>query len=241
MSNMEVRVLLSGEHKDSLEQKASNFGYVKSTKGKPSAPNISALMRAIAEGDIVLVLVKAPIFPLWHSAVWEYVEKKQPFSISYSDVQDRHWEYTVRYAEFKSRNYRPGAARLYLDCWCEETYGNADIPNLQHNWVLRPDKIGVVAAVNEVSGEWRDSLDFIEAELELYGGLAHGYEGHVDDISLEKKGDVLYIRRRVTSSYWFIREILPYGLFARVVAPNSLVERIGLEINKMADYYTVAA
>jgi hypothetical protein len=120
---------------------------------------------------------------------------------------------------------------------CEETHNNVDIPELQHNWALRPDRISSVATIDVVEGEWYGNLDYIEVKMFMYGGLAHGYEGNDDDIESVRNGDVRYVKRRVTSTYWFMCDIMPYGALVRVVSLTNMVVRVKGEIEKIMAFY----
>ncbi|GAC1458270.1 MAG: hypothetical protein NVS2B14_06250 [Chamaesiphon sp.] len=62
-------------------------------------------------------------------------------------------------------------SREYLDCWCEETTGNQDLPELVHNWCLRIDRI-TDASVAPVAEQWYSGLATIPVEMHLFGGLA---------------------------------------------------------------------
>lgn len=146
-----------------------------------------------------------------------------PFRLGYRDAADREWGFTVRHCTIEWHEKRP-----YLDIWADETEGNQDIPGLNHNWCLRLDRI-TAPSFTPVEGEWRaDGLDTINAEMHLFGGLAHAYEPRpgeevewLDDTHATKR-----VLRPITSSFWFIREVLRYGQDCLVVNPVPLQARV---------------
>lgn len=99
--------------------------------------------------------------PPWRLEIDRYISRQQPFQLSYQDAASRLWSFTVRHAEINHREKRE-----YLECWCEETEGNLDIPELFHNWSLRLDRIPE-AAIVPIDGKWLPSLDYIEVEMHL--------------------------------------------------------------------------
>lgn len=155
--------------------------------------------------------------------IFTFISQQQPFQLSYLDAAGRISTYTVRYAEITFRE-----KRNYLECWCEETEGNQDLPELRHNWSLHLDRI-VDAAIVPIAGEWRSCLDSIEGEFELSGGLAHAYQQRDSDIAVEwvsADPPRKCVTRHITNTFWFIREILPYGKDCVVVSPGSVRSRI---------------
>lgn len=163
-----------------------------------------------------------------------FISKLQPFQLSYSDAAGRIWTYTVRYAQITFRE-----KRNYLECWCEETAGNQDLPELRHNWSLRLDRI-IDAAIIPIEGEWRSSLDAILVKFELMGGLAHNYQQRDSDITVEwisVDPPRKRIQRQITNIFWFVREILPYGKDCVVVSPDSVRSRVGSELRDAANNY----
>lgn len=104
------------------------------------------------------------------------------------------------------------------------TKDNQDLPELRHNWSLRLDRI-IDAAIVPIAGEWRSCLDTILVEFELMGGLAHAYQQRDSDITVEwisADPHIKRVQRRVNNTFWFIREILPYGKDCVVVSPDDV-------------------
>lgn len=172
--------------------------------------------------------------PAWRLQVERYIKCQQSFQISYEDAAHRVWDFTVCHARITNHE-----KRQYLDCWCEETEGNQDIEELQHNWCLRLDRIQD-AAVVEVDREWRSHLAEIEVEMRLHNGLAFAYQGKPEDVLVEwipEKQRVKKVIRRVTSTFWFIREVMQYAPDCVVVTPNSVRDRIKAKIRTLSDLY----
>jgi hypothetical protein len=159
----------------------------------------------------------------WRSQIDRFVHRQEPFQLSYQDAAHRVWNFNVRYAKVT-----PHEKRQYLDCWCEQTEGNFDIPELSHNWSLRLDRIQD-AAVMPISGEWRPQLDEIEVEMHLLAGLAFAYQAKPEDKTNEWLQDTHRIRRvirRVSSTFWFIREVMQYVPDIVIISPENVRDRI---------------
>lgn len=167
----------------------------------------------------------------WVGEVFDAISGEQPFTLSYQDAAGRLISFTVCGAEFAAHD-----RRTYLDCWCAETEGNQDMPQLQHNWCLRLDRI-TDAGIRPIKKKWR-SLDTLEIEIVLSGGLAHAYEPRPADTLIEWiDGDRKRVKRSITSSFWLIREILRYGKDCQVIAPPELRDRIHQQLTEAARQY----
>jgi len=189
---------------------------------------LSAPLRA----DIESFLNKLP--PAWRVELDRYILRQQPFELSYQDAAERLWDFTIRHAKIV-----PHEKRQYLDCWCEETAGNQDIPELQHNWSLRLDRIED-AALLPVKGEWRSHLDYVEVEMHLLRGLFFAYQAKPEDITSQQlPGDrrIKRVVRKITSTFWFQREVLRYGQDCIVVSPENVRDRIKQELLAMYHNY----
>ncbi len=162
--------------------------------------------------------------PPWRLEIDSYIRRQQPFQLSYQDAASRLWNFTVRHAEINHREKRE-----YLECWCEETEGNLDIPELMHNWSLRLDRIPEIA-IAPIDGKWLPSLDYIEVEMHLFRGLAFAYKPKFNDVIppewLEGDKRVRRVVRRVSNTFWFFREVLQYGADCIVISPEKLRSRI---------------
>lgn len=170
----------------------------------------------------------------WIAQIEEYIAHQQPFGLSYQDAAGRVWTYNVRFAEIIFRE-----KRNYLECWCEETEGNRDLSELQHNWTLRLDRI-VDAAILPLEGDWRDGLDYIDVEFQLLSGLAHAYAPRSCDIATfwqSIEPPILQVRRHISSTFWFVREMLPYGKDCKAISPKLVRDRMVDEFKAALENY----
>ena len=171
----------------------------------------------------------------WRVEIERYIRRQQPFQLSYQDAAERVWQFTIRYAEIATHE-----ERQYLDCWCENTEGNQDLPELRHNWCLRLDRI-TDAAIAPVKGAWRNGLASLPVEIHLSRGLAFAYRSKTtrDEVNewLTDSPQVRRVVRQVTHSFWFIREVLRYGQDCEVISPTAIRVRIAEEILAMHQTY----
>jgi hypothetical protein len=161
------------------------------------------------------------------------IKVKQPFQLFYQDAAQKDWSFTVKFAKLFLREQH-----TYLECWCEETEGNQDLAPLNHNWCFRMDRISQ-AGVIPVEGKW-ESLATLEVEFKLYGGLAHAYESCTEDSSSEwisSDPPTRKVKRQITSTFWFIREILRYGKDCKVLSPPELALRVGHQFAEATKLY----
>lgn len=169
--------------------------------------------------------------PVWRQTLESFIRQGQPFRLSYLDAAGRIFQFHVRYAQIVRREKRE-----YLECWCEETQGSQDLPELVHNWGFRLDRLQDVIVVSE-SGLWRNGLDNLVATLCLRGQLAINYQPRPEDLCSEWVGEERRIQRRFYQSFWMIREVLVYGSDCRVTDPPGLVARLREQIEQMAGFY----
>jgi hypothetical protein len=178
--------------------------------------------------------LKTPIKP-WRKAIDRYIQQQRPFQLTYQAPGDRLWQFSIRYAQIRRHEKRE-----YLDCWCEETEGNQEISPLQHNWCLRLDRIED-AAINLYPQPWHQELNTIIVEFHLYGQLAFNYQSQTrPDQYNDWHPDLPQTRqiiRKVSNTFWFIREILPYGKDCQVISPASIRHKIIDELNSLKKYY----
>ena len=180
--------------------------------------------------------------PSWRLQIDHYILRQQPFQLSYQDAAERILNYTVHYAKIT-----PHEKRLYLDCWCQETLDNHDIEELQHNWCFRLDRINE-AAITEIAGKWRTDksalalshLDQIDVEMHLLNNLAFAYQSKPEDKRVEWIPDqpkVKRVIRRVSNTFWFIREIMQYSSDCIVVSPEDVRSLIQKKLINMSQNY----
>jgi predicted DNA-binding transcriptional regulator YafY len=180
--------------------------------------------------------LETPPIP-WRLDIERYIRQQQPFQLSYRDATERAWTFTIRHAQIAFHE-----RRQYLDCWCEETEGNQDIPELMHNWCLRLDRIPE-AAIIPIEGNWRSGLDTVEIEMHLFGGLAFAYQAKTEDILNEwipNRPQVRRILKRVSQTFWLTREILAYGPDCVILSPPSLRQRIQEKLMEAQNRYQEA-
>ncbi|GAB4203723.1 MAG: WYL domain-containing protein [Coleofasciculaceae cyanobacterium] len=174
--------------------------------------------------------------PPWRLEINRYILREQPFQLTYQDAAQRLWNFTVRHAKVT-----PHEKRQYLDCWCEETEGNQDIDDLQHNWCLRLDRIQD-AAVTPAEGQWLPNLAQIDVELHLLKGLAFAYRAKPEDREndwLPDRPRVRRVVRKVSSTFWFFREVMQYGEDCVVVSPDSVRDRIKQKVRALCQLYDI--
>lgn len=178
--------------------------------------------------------VERPTFP-WRLEVERYIRRQQPFQLSYQDAAERIWQFTIRHAEIVTYE-----DRQYLDCWCEETEGNQDLPDLTHNWCLRIDRI-TDAAITPVNSEWYTELTAILVEMHLFRGLAFAYRSKTakDEVNewIAELPQVRRVVRHVTHSFWFIREVLRYGRDCEIISPDAMRDRMKQEVQALYERY----
>ncbi len=178
--------------------------------------------------------IERPALP-WRIAIDRQIHRQHPFQLSYQDAADRLWHFTIRYAEINRHE-----DRQYLDCWCEETHGNQDLPDLNHNWYLRLDRI-TDAAITPITGPWHPGLDTLTVELHLFHGLAFAYRSKsTKDIVnewLAESPPVRRIVRQVPNTFWLIREVLRYGQDCEIISPPAVRDRIRQEVHTLYERY----
>ena len=180
--------------------------------------------------------VAQPVAP-WRLDVEQLIRRQQPFQLAYQDAAGLVWSFTVCYAELVTHE-----ERQYLDCWCEETAGNQDLPELAHNWCLRLDRVANDAAITPVSGRWRSvGLDSISVEFHLRGRLAFAYRTKTEaDIVNEwhpEQPQVRRVVRSVPSTFWFFREVLRYGEDCEIIAPEIVRSQMHQKAVALATLY----
>lgn len=166
--------------------------------------------------------------PAWRQKIDEHIKRQQPMKLVYQDASDRIWQFTIIYARVEAIE-----KRRYLLCRCQESEGNQDIEDLQHNWGLRLDRIQE-AEIIKIDVNWESNLELVQVEFHLFGSLAKSYEQKSDDIEtslhVTEKG-VVYrqVKRRVFSTFWFFREILRYGGNCEIKTPKNVREKFILD------------
>jgi predicted DNA-binding transcriptional regulator YafY len=179
-------------------------------------------------------LIATPLIP-WRLEIDDYIRRQIPFQLTYRDAADRPWTFTIRHAQITFRE-----KRQYLECWCDQTTGNQDLPDLNHNWNLRLDRIPD-AALATVKGQWRSHLDTIPVELHLFRGLAFAYESKIEDESnewlAESNPPVRRVVRSINNTFWFFREVFRYGEDCVIVSPDRVRDRFKQKLRSLCEQY----
>ena len=159
----------------------------------------------------------------WLNTLNALLRKDQPFQLAYQDAAGRIWEFTVRHARIITHEKRE-----YLDCYCDETEGNQDLPTLRHNWCFRLDRISSTASLTPVKAKWIKALPTIQVELHLLNHLAFNYEAKPQDITCEWHRELAKTKqviRKISNTFWFLREIRRYGSDCVIIKPEELRSR----------------
>lgn len=170
----------------------------------------------------------------WRQKIDEFLFQHQPFRLTYRDATEREIRFTVLYGEI-----RLVEKRQYLACQCIESEGNQDVSGLQHNWFLRLDRIQE-AIVTPLNKKWEQGLETILVEFHLTGRLAFAYEQKpIDQKVMDLEGDrpTKRVLRPVSSTFWFFREIFPYGEDCEIIAPAEVRDRFAQKVQRLAERY----
>lgn len=176
--------------------------------------------------------------PLWRKNIENFIKRQQPFNLIYQDASENLWNFSIVHGQLKIIE-----KHQYLICTCQETEGNDDIIELKHNRTLRLDRIQE-AVVNPLPLAWQPELDMIEVQFKLYGRLAFSYgkeEIKQDDIfqgEIEGNPPSRLIVRKVSSSFWFFREIAKYWDECEIIAPKSLREKFYQKLSQLNQTYS---
>jgi len=172
----------------------------------------------------------------WRLEIDRYIKRNQPFKLTYQDAADRTWHFQICHAQIAIHEDRE-----YLDCWCEETEGNYDLPELKHNRCFRLDRIPPESAIAPIDRKWLPNLAQIEVEMHLFRGLAFAYKTKTgQDTFNEWLADTPQVRRvvrKVSNTFWFFREILRYGKDCEIVSPENVRDRFREELKALCQQY----
>ena len=161
--------------------------------------------------------LKSGIYP----KIEQFIDCKQPFSLSYLDAAGQLFQFNIYYAELIWRE-----KRYYLEVWHNPEIASDTLPELAHNRCLRLDRLPPDPQVVPLPGEWRGKLDTAEVQFDLFGNLAYAFsqeEGDRLEWIAEKH---LRVTRYITNDFWFLRAIARYGADVEVVSPPSLREKV---------------
>jgi len=224
-----LQLTITEEEQQQLDEIAGELNCV--WGGKPSK---TELLRRIARRQ--LPVTQPDDLNSWAATeILELITHYAPFRLSYVDAAGRPFVFTARYAEVVEREHRN-----YLECWCDETEMNQDLPELQHNWCLRFDRIPEEgASINRLEMEtWREQgMAIVPVQFELYGGLAHAYSPRKGDRIDNWDGKTKTVTRQITSTFWFIREIIRYGKDCKVLSPDGVKDRLVEQLEGAIAHY----
>ncbi|MEB3329429.1 MAG: WYL domain-containing protein [Candidatus Sericytochromatia bacterium] len=171
----------------------------------------------------------------FRGVIEDAIASRTPVVFQYVGLKGTPSQYLARHLQLTIRE-----RRWYVDIY-SDSKPSLDIPALANNRCLRLDK--VVSAVPVLHAEpWVPALASVEARLRLYGTDARYYERHADDLDV---GDLLEgpdtpereVRRRVTFSWWFVRDILRHGGACRVESPPELVDAVASHLRQAVARY----
>ncbi len=170
----------------------------------------------------------------WRKTIDRYIKQHQSFRLQYLDAADCPHEFSIYYAKVSLHD-----KRLYLDCWCKEIEGSNDVLALQHNRCLRLDRIPNEAAISAIEGKWRSQLDLIHVIFNLSGNLAYAYQPREEDIDntwLEDR-PVRQVIRKISSTFWFYREIMPYSEDCEIISPDDVRQKFVEKLRSLYQKY----
>jgi predicted DNA-binding transcriptional regulator YafY len=96
--------------------------------------------------------------------------------------------------------------------------------------------------VISIASEWRTHLDEIEVEMHIFAGLAFGYKAKPEDNInewLPDKPKVRRVIRRVSSTFWFSREVMQYAPDCVVIIPENVRDRLKQKLRTLCDSYNI--
>jgi len=224
-----VQLSVTEQEQEAFKAIAYELGYIWGTEG-----NQTAFYKAIAHKAVQVVKPKDLDSPA-ATRILSLITNKTPFRLSYVDAAGQVFTFTARYAEVAERE-----SRQYLECWCDETEKNQDLPALQHNWCLRFDRIPEEgASITPLKPEtWREEgMATIPVRFELHGGLAHAYQLRESDYLDYWDGKTKVVTRRISSTFWFIREIIRYGKDCKVLSQREVIERLVVQLEGAIAHY----
>jgi predicted DNA-binding transcriptional regulator YafY len=94
-----------------------------------------------------------------------------------------------------------------------------------------------VAPMNE---KWEKGLETILVEFHLTGRLAFAYEQKPLDLEvndLEVERPTKRVIRQISSTFWFFREIFPYGEDCEIISPAEVRDRFAQKVQRLAEKY----
>jgi predicted DNA-binding transcriptional regulator YafY len=171
----------------------------------------------------------------FRGVIEEAIARRTPIVFQYLGLKGTPSQYLARHVKLTIRE-----RRWYVDIYTEDKPSN-DIEALSHNRCLRLDK--VISAVPVLHAEpWVPELSGVEAHMRFYGDDARYYERHEDDLHVGDmtecpEGAEREVRRRVSFTWWFVRDILRHGGACKVEGPPALVDAVAGHLRRAAARY----
>lgn len=217
-----MQIIIPDQYKHTLSSATKLAGFKWGKKGTPTAALI-----AIASGTHQLIPTNGSHEGnQWISIAMDFIESKTPIEIKYKTSNDTIEVIYARYAEIIRHELR-----YHLEIWSTQI-GTDD--NLPYNQCLQFDRIvNIKAAI----AEWRSSLDMLEVEFCLDGKLTDIYIPKPADILDERHGDKRVIRRLISNTSWFIREIILYGENCEIIYPQQIQDLLIDQLKSTLDRY----
>lgn len=228
-NSYKVEVRGDSNHRANAQLIAKVYGFRWGESG-----NNAAMFSSIVSGDSILV----PGDVAWGEDFYRVLREldvllgNSAFDIQYQKPSGDSRYFTAMYGEIRVIERRP-----YLVCVTTEADDREILPEIAFNRTLRLDRIVQVKANNQAP--MATTLKFTDAVFRVTGGLISSYMKRPDDFGhfLEQDGRSLVLSRKIFSSFWFTREVIPYGKDCTVISPSRLREAIVQEIKEtLANY-----
>jgi predicted DNA-binding transcriptional regulator YafY len=214
-----MQIILNDRYRSQLSTLLKLAGFRWGKRGNPTAA-----LEAIAKGTHKLIpSTGSQAGAEWIELAMSAIDNKIPMSIEYQSPDGKTETFIAEYAEvaWHERQY-------YLDIWTQTR--SAD-PDLSYNRCLRFDRMRSIEERPQI--QWRNSLDTLAVEFYLYNGLSKAYQVKPSDFANYQIDNKLIVKRHITSTFWFVREIILYAGDCEVIYPPS-IRNIAIEQIKSA-------
>jgi hypothetical protein len=221
-----MQIKIDDKYRNSLSIATKLSGFIWGKRG-----NASAALEAIAKGTHRIVPTTGHQDGYEHmESAMNFIADKNPMAIKYESPDGKIETFTSEYSEivWRERQY-------YLEVWTPKPSPDPDLP---HNRSLRFDRI--ISLSRSPDTQWRESLDMIAIEFHLYGRLARAYQAKQGDFANYELDGHIVIRRHISNTFWFLREVIAYGADCEIIYPKSvkelLIERLKSALDRYSDH-----